>query len=104
MAYLTIHRMDGDRDELLRRKQEGFDPVVREHAGAYGALFSVTARTEQGLIVVNVWKDSEGAATFTQLPEIQAAQARSNLPMPSSFERFLGAQLDAYEHETNSTR
>lgn len=104
MAYLTIHRMDGDPDELLRRKQERFDPVVREHAGTYGALFSLTARTEQGLIVVNVWEGPEGAATFTRLAAIQEAQVTSDLPMPSSFERFPDAQLDDYQRETSQTR
>lgn len=104
MAYLTIHRMDGDPDDLLRRKQEDFDPVVREHAGAYEALFSVTARSEQGLVVVNVWETPEGAAAFTRLPAIQAAQGASGLPSPSAFERFPDAELEEYRHGTSPAR
>jgi hypothetical protein len=97
MAYLTIHRLDGDPDELLRRKRATFDPAVGAHAGAYGARFSVTARTAQGLVVVNVWESPEAAADFTQLPEIQRAQRESGLPLPSSFERYTDAQLDEYQ-------
>jgi len=98
VAYLTIHRLDGNPDQLLRQKRETFDPTVRALAGQYGALFSVTAKTADGLLVINVWESAEGAAAFTQLPAIQQAQRASGLPRPSSFERYLDAQLDAYQH------
>ncbi len=96
MAYVTIHHLEGDPDELLRRKRETFDPIVAEHAGAHGAIFSATARTAHGLVVVNVWESPAAAAGFTQMPEIQRAQRVSALPMPSSFERYPDAQLDVY--------
>jgi quinol monooxygenase YgiN len=97
MAYLTIHRLEGDPDDLLRQKQEKFDPTVKEFAGQHGALFSVTAKTAQGLVVVNVWESTEAAIAFAQLPQIQQAQRESGLPMPSSFERYPDAQLDEYQ-------
>jgi quinol monooxygenase YgiN len=97
MAYVTIHRMEGDPDDLLRQKQEKFDPTVKEFAGQHGAFFSVTAKTAQGLVVVNVWESAEAAVGFTQLPQIQQAQRESGLPMPSSFERYPDAQLDEYQ-------
>jgi len=96
MKYLTIHHMDGDADELLHQKQEKFDPVVNRLAGTYGALFSITAKADQGLIVINVWESAEAAAEFSRLSEIVQAQRRSGLPLPSCFERYPDAYLDVY--------
>jgi len=100
MAYLTIHPMEGNPDELLHRKQERFDPIVGKPAGAYRALFSVTAPTVHGLVVINVWESPEGAAAFRQLPPIQEAQRASVLPSPRFFERFTDAQLKEYPRGT----
>ena len=86
--FMSIHRMDGDPDALLARKSADMDPVIRERAGEFGAAWTVTARTETGIVTVNLWKEPEGAVAFTQLQAAQDAQRRSGLPMPSSFERF----------------
>lgn len=88
--YFTIHTLDGDPDELLAAKREFFDPIVAQHAPRFGAVSTVTVRTDDGLTVYNLWNDAAGAAGFTALPEIQRAQAMSGLPMPSSFVRHDG--------------
>jgi hypothetical protein len=97
VAYVTVHTLPGSADELLARNQTHFDPVVRRVAPAFGALFSVTAPTSDGLLVINVWQDAERVAAFAALPEMQAAQATAQLPAPSSFQRFPGAHLDVYQ-------
>lgn len=97
MAYVTIHTLPGSADELLARKQTHFDPVVQRVAPAYGALFSVTAPTSDGLLIINVWQDAERVAAFTALPDMQQAQATAQLPMPSSFQRYPDARLDVYQ-------
>lgn len=53
MAFLSIHTMEGDPDELLERKRQHMDPVVERLAPGFGALASVTSRTEGGIITVN---------------------------------------------------
>jgi hypothetical protein len=83
MAYVTIHTLPGSAEELLTRKQTHFDPVVRRVAPAFGALFSVTAPTPDGLLIINVWEDAEHVTAFAALPEMQAAQAEAQLPPPS---------------------
>ena len=90
MAYLTIHSLPGSAEDLLASKQAHFDPVVRRVAPGFGALFSVTAPTPDGLLVVNVWEDAERVRAFTALPEMQAAQAEAQLPPPTSFQRYPG--------------
>ena len=42
MAFVSIHTMDGDPEELLHRKEAAIDPVVDEFATACGALLSIT--------------------------------------------------------------
>jgi hypothetical protein len=97
VAYVTVHTLPGSADELLARKQTHFDPVVQRVAPAFGALFSVTAPTSDGLLIINVWQDAERVAAFAALPEMQAAQATAELPPPSSFQRYPGAHLDVYQ-------
>jgi hypothetical protein len=96
MAYVTVHTLPGDARELLARKQEHFDPVVQRIAPEYGALFSVTAPTADGLLIVNLWQDASRVAEFTAHPDIQAAQGRAQLPRPASFQRYDGASLDVF--------
>jgi hypothetical protein len=96
VAYVTVHTLPGSADELLARKQTHFDPVVQRVAPAFGALFSVTAPTSDGLLIINVWQDADRVTAFAALPEMQAAQATAQLPPPSSFQRYAGAHLDVY--------
>lgn len=96
MAFASLHTMDGDPDDLLARKSSSMDPVVDRLAPRHGALLSVTAKTETGLVVFNLWQDAEGAAAFGQLPEVVAAQQESGLPRPSSFTRFPDAAVHEY--------
>jgi hypothetical protein len=49
------------------------------------------------LLIINVWQDAERVAAFAALPEMQAAQATAQLPLPTSFQRYQGAQLDVYQ-------
>lgn len=96
MAYVTIHNLDGDAQELLERKQRHFDPVIRRVAPDFGCIGSVTAQTDRGLLVVNIWSSSEQVPAFTMHPEVQAAQAAAQLPPPSSFDRYEAAAIELF--------
>ena len=96
MAYLSIHTMEGDPDDLLARKRQHMDTVVQRLAPGFGAIWSVTARTDRGIITVNLWDTSDGAVRFSQEPEAQQAQQVSGLPMPTTFERFADADYTVY--------
>lgn len=88
MAYMTIHQLDGNPDELLQAKQSLFDPVVDAIAPEYGALASFTAKTDTGLRIVNIWQSADAVQRFMRVPEVIDAQRASGLPVPSTFERF----------------
>ncbi len=96
MAFLSIHHLPGDPDELMTRKTRHMDPVVIRIAPAYGAILSVTARADDGLVTVNLWQSAQGASEFTARDEIQAAQRESGLPMPDRFERYNNVQVQQY--------
>lgn len=96
MIFVSIHTLDGNPYDLLQRKRSYLDPAVRELAPEHGALFSVTVRRSNGRMIINGWESPQGAAVFTQLPQIQAAQQASGLPLPSSFERFTDGEVDVY--------
>jgi quinol monooxygenase YgiN len=96
MAYATVHTLEGDPEELLARKEKYFDPIVSRIAPEYGGIASVTARTETGLLIVNVWEDADRVAAFTAHPEVKAAQAAAKLPMPTSFERYEEAACEVF--------
>jgi hypothetical protein len=100
MAFLSIHTLPGEPDDLLQRKQTYMDPIVGQIAPEYGAIMSITAKGRDGLITVNLWESSEGAQAFTQRPEVQQAQARSGLPRPATFERY----TDVYVQEYRGTK
>ena len=97
MAYLTIHKLTGDPTDLLGRKQARFDPVVNRLAPQYGAISTVTGPTGDGLVIVNLWRERQGAEEFTQHPDVQEAQKASGLPTPSSFERYDGASYKSLD-------
>jgi hypothetical protein len=96
MAFLSIHTMEGDPDDLLARKRQHMDPVTERLAPAFGALMSVTSKTGTGIVTVNVWETPEGAAAFSQDPEAIRAQQASGLPKPATFGRFTDADYTIY--------
>ncbi len=58
MSYLTIARFEGDPDRLIngyRRTTDVMDGVGRDH----GLILHAGAKTEDGLLVVNLWPSRE---------------------------------------------
>ncbi|HEX2126083.1 MAG TPA: hypothetical protein VHF45_05925 [Thermoleophilaceae bacterium] len=61
MAYLTMFRIPGDPDELLRHKQEVMDPKVAPAARENGAIEHIVLKTDGGIMIVNLWETLEGS-------------------------------------------
>jgi hypothetical protein len=79
VAYLTIARFDGDPHRLLadyRRASSLMDGVGRDH----GLILHAGARTEDGLLVVNLWPSREGSESAAADPRRLAAVADAGLP------------------------
>ena len=75
MAYLTITRIDGDPDALLaayRSSAATMDAVGHDH----GLLLHAGARTDDGLLIVNLWPSREGSEAAAADPRRLAVLER----------------------------
>ena len=90
MPYMTIIRLKGDPDELFAHKREVMDPVMRRAGQEHGLMSHAYARTDDGTIVVNVWRSQEGSEAVTRDPEVQAAREKlaGVATGPPTFEHF----------------
>jgi len=85
MAYLSLARFSGNPDQLLatyKRLEPTMTAVGRDH----GLLVHVAARTDAGLLVMNLWPGPEGSRTASQDPRRLAALRSSGLT-PEQIER-----------------
>lgn len=96
MAYLTIHHLSGDTATLRARKQDKFDPVIRPLARKHGAILSLTAATDDGLLIVNLWTSPDGAAKLRKETDALDAQQQAQLPLPSQFDNYNDVQVDDF--------
>ena len=73
MAVLTMFKIKGDTDQLLQTMQERIDPIVEPVARSNGAIEHIKVRTDDGVMIVNLWETLEGSEkTAEQVrPKIQ---------------------------------
>lgn len=74
---LTILEPKGDPDQLLENKRAHIDPVMQQKGPEYGLISHVTARTSDGLLVINLWESEDGSERAFQDPEVQEARQRA---------------------------
>ncbi len=74
MKRLTIIRTSGNPDELMKSKREHIDPVMQRKAEEYGHLVHIAARSDDGLVVINLWESEEGSQRAWEDPELQEAR------------------------------
>jgi hypothetical protein len=85
VAYLSLARFSGDPDALLstyRSSSATMNAVGRDH----GLLVHAAARTEAGLLVVNLWPSPDGSRTAAEDPRRLAVLAATGLA-PDQIER-----------------
>jgi hypothetical protein len=87
MAVVSMMRFPGDPDDLARRVNETVDPVSSRLAPKHGGLANIVARTDDGILVINLWEHEEGRHTMAAEPEVQEAVRSAGLP-PPDFEGF----------------
>jgi hypothetical protein len=82
MAVVSMMRISGDADELAGKLQ-GIDAVARELAPKHGGLGNIVARTNDGIIVINLWQHEAGRHSMAEEPQIQEAVQAAGLPAPA---------------------
>jgi hypothetical protein len=68
MAVVSIFKVTGpgDPDEVFKIQDEKVAPAAREYAQANGGISHITAKTDDGLLVINLWESAEAAAAAGQ--------------------------------------
>jgi hypothetical protein len=82
MSHLNLLHFQGDPDDLLARKERHLDPVTARVGPQAGGLVHITAKTDDGLLVLNLMADSNGQQNASMHPDVAAALRDSGLPSP----------------------
>jgi hypothetical protein len=83
MAVVSIMKMQGDSDELAAKVRDHLAPVGRELGPRHGGLGNIVARTDDGIMVINLWENEEGRHTMAAEPRIQEAVQAAGFPQPA---------------------
>jgi quinol monooxygenase YgiN len=81
MMVMSIMRIEGDPDDL-RERMTDLEKVVERIAPEMGGISSTVVRTDDGLMIVNLWKDEQARHKMAEHPEVQAAVRAAGLPAP----------------------
>jgi hypothetical protein len=87
VAVVSMMRMSGDSDELASKLKEHVAPVGRELGPKHGALGTIVARTDDGIMIVNLWETEEGRQAMSEEPRIREALQVGGFP-PPAFEGY----------------
>ena len=82
MSHLNLLHFEGDPDDLLSRKQRHLDPVTARIGPQAGGLVHISAKTPDGLLVLNLMADDNGHKSASMHPDVAQALRDSGLPAP----------------------
>ncbi len=83
VGVVSMMSMQGDADELVARMQDTVEPVASKKAPEYGGISSTVVRTDDGIMVINMWENEEGRHRMADDPEIQQALRDAGFPPPA---------------------
>jgi hypothetical protein len=86
MAVVSIMKFAGNSDELAAKLREYVRPVGMELAPKHGGLGTIVARTDEGVMVINLWENEEGRHAMAEEPTVKEALELGGFPPP----RFKG--------------
>jgi hypothetical protein len=82
LPVVSIMRISGDSDTLAAGVRDHIRPVAERLAEKHGGLLNIVARTDEGLLLINLWQTDAGRHAMAQEPEIQAALVAAGFPDP----------------------
>jgi quinol monooxygenase YgiN len=80
VAVIAVFRVKGDPDELLAKFEQAI-PEIEDSAHGVPQVH-VTARTDDGIVIYDVWDSHGDIAQFTENPDFQKAIEAVDLPQP----------------------
>ncbi|MGZ4430400.1 MAG: hypothetical protein ACXVYV_02015 [Gaiellales bacterium] len=79
---LSILEFEGDPDELVERHRQTTGPVGARLAKQFGGISSTVVRTDNGIMVVNLWENEEGRHQMPEHPDMIEAREKGGFPPP----------------------
>jgi hypothetical protein len=87
MAVVSMMRMSGDPDELAEKIRTHIMPVGREAAPKHGGLGTIVCRTDDGVLILNLWETEEGRHAMAEEPAVRDSLQAGGFP-PPAFEGY----------------
>jgi hypothetical protein len=73
----------GDPDEL-QSQMSNVEEVASRKAADYGGVSSTVVRTDDGIMIINMWSDTEGRHKMAEDSEVRQAIQDAGLPAPAA--------------------
>ncbi|TML83590.1 MAG: hypothetical protein E6G08_19465 [Actinobacteria bacterium] len=83
MPVVSMMRIPGDAKELEASAREHLTDVTERLGEKHGRILSIAAKTDDGLLLINLWEHEEGRHAMAEEPEIQDALRAAGFPPPS---------------------
>jgi hypothetical protein len=83
MPVVSMMRIPGDADQLEASAREHLTDVTERLAEKHGRILSLAAKTDNGLLLINLWENEEGRHAMAEEPEIQDALRAAGFPPPA---------------------
>ena len=93
MAIVTMMRIEGDPDELLKQKHEVIDPVREPLSAQNGGIEHIAAKTDNGLLIINVWEHEEGMEKVAA--EVRPKAQAAGMADPTDWQQYEIVQREA---------
>jgi hypothetical protein len=83
VEVVSMLEFSGDPEEL-KTKMSKVEEVASRKAAEYGGVSSTVVRTDDGIMIINMWSDKEGRHKMAEDPEIRQALQDAGMPPPSA--------------------
>jgi hypothetical protein len=82
-VVVSIMKFSGNPEEI-GQKMTGVEEVASRKAAEYGGISSTIVKTDDGVMIINMWADTEGRHRMAEDPEIRQAIQDAGMPAPNA--------------------
>jgi hypothetical protein len=92
-VVVSILEFSGDPAEL-REKMSNVEEVASRKAAKYGGISSTLVKTDDGVMIINMWDSEDGRHRMADDPEVRQAIQDAGMPPPA------GKGYEVLQHRT----
>jgi hypothetical protein len=82
-VVVSIMEFSGNPEEI-GQKMSGVEEVASRKASEYGGISSTIVKTDDGVMIINMWADADGRHRMAEDPEIRQAIQDAGMPAPNA--------------------